>query len=55
MVNGGWISTYAVMAKIANKKQAALFTAVFWLAYTIVLYISGCIKSKESTKMKRFT
>ena len=55
MMVGGWISSYAVMAKIATKKQASFFASAYWLTYSITLFALGFIKMKESTKLKRMT
>ena len=55
MMNGGWISSYAVLAKIATKKQAALFATAFWLVFSVSLLALSFIKSKDSTKLKRVT
>ena len=46
MINGGWISSYAVLEKIATKKQAALFATAFWLVFTISLFTLSFIKSR---------
>ena len=46
MIVAGWISSYAVMEKIATKKQASFFATAFWLTYSISLFAFGFIKLK---------
>jgi uncharacterized membrane protein YciS (DUF1049 family) len=54
-VIGGWISSYATMAKIADKKAATLFATLFWMSYTLSRLLSGCIDLKVNAKIKRLT
>lgn len=54
-VNGGWISSYATLSKIASKQVAAMFSTIFWMSYTLARLLSGFIDVKVSTKLKRLT
>ena len=48
---GGWISSYAVMAGVATKEEATLYSSIFWSLLTVSRFVFACLPFNSSLKL----